>query len=61
MVNIRKDARAFARLKPFLDQGYTPPQAMIKWGLSKKAINACIVGMPRIHLAEEDLAAVRTS
>lgn len=59
VMKIRNDARAFARIKPFLDQGYTPPQAMIRWGLSKKAIHTCIVGMPRIHLAEEDLEAVR--
>jgi hypothetical protein len=61
MARIRDDARAFAGLKPFLDQGHTPPQAMIRWGLSKKAIHTCIVGMPRIHLAEENLQAVRPS
>ena len=61
VMKVRNDARAFARVKPFLDQGYTPPQAMIKWGLSKKAIHTCIVGMPRIHLAEEDLGPVRPS
>ena len=59
MTKIRDDARAFARIKPFLDQGHTPPQAMIRWALSKEAIHTCIVGMPRIYLAEEDLEAVR--
>lgn len=61
VMKVRNDARAFARVKPFLDQGYTPPQAMIKWALSKKAIHTCIVGMPRVHLAEEDLEAARPS
>jgi len=59
VMKVQNDPRAFARVRPFLDQGYTPPQAMIKWALSKKAIHTCIVGMPRIHLAEEDLEAVR--
>jgi len=59
MAKVRGDARAFGRVRPFLDQGYTPPQAMIRWALSKTAVHTCIVGMPRIHLAEEDLRAVR--
>ena len=61
MMRVRNDPGAFARIEPFLDQGYTPPQAMIRWVLSKRAIHTCIVGMPRIHLAEEDLGAVRPS
>jgi aryl-alcohol dehydrogenase-like predicted oxidoreductase len=53
------DPPALARVKPYLDTGDTVPQALIRWSLAQEAVHTRVIGMTRVHIAEEDLVPAR--
>jgi aryl-alcohol dehydrogenase-like predicted oxidoreductase len=53
------DPPAYARVKPFLDDGDTLPQALIRWSLAQEAAHTRIIGITRVSIAEEDLVPAR--
>jgi aryl-alcohol dehydrogenase-like predicted oxidoreductase len=56
---LKEDPPAHARVKPYLDDGDTLPQALIRWSLAQEAVHTRIIGMPRVWIAEEDLVPAR--
>jgi aryl-alcohol dehydrogenase-like predicted oxidoreductase len=53
------DPPAYARVKSFLDEGDTLPQALIRWSLAQEAVHTRIIGITRVSIAEEDLVPAR--
>jgi len=52
---LKNDSEAWTRLQPFLEMGYTVPQACIRWALSNKEVHTAVVGMRTVSEAEEDV------
>lgn len=56
---LKGDPPALARVKPYLDDGDTVPQALIRWSLAQEAVHTRIIGITRVSIAEEDLVPAR--
>jgi len=56
---LREDPPALARVQPYLDDGDTVPQALIRWSLAQEAVHTRIIGITRVSIAEEDLVPAR--
>jgi len=56
---LKGDPPALARVKPYLDDGDTVPQALIRWSLAQEAVHTRIIGITRVSIAEENLVPAR--
>lgn len=59
LATLQEDPPAYARIRAYLDEGDTLPQALIRWSLAQQGVHTRIIGMTRIPIAEEDLVPAR--